>query len=184
MKQRIFIKQCGRDEDGNTGPLSPKGVRLENVYPQNGVAIFTPQPEAMHQLRGPSFDDKGEVVYQRPMEDLLKEFAEGLAGGRPYFIGTVEDLPADPYFRNAWRWDESSGKPVIVVDLQEAKAFHQLALSGALRAKLHQLADPLAALDSDVEAEKKKALAAYKAVDLSNLTDLNEIKKMVPKELL
>ena len=185
MKQRIVIKRCGLDQFGKDRPaVGPIGKEAE-PYDQDEIEITMFDPNGVHIERGPSFDENGEIQYEISMEDFIKQHAEVVANGRPYFIGTVEDLPADPYFRDAWVYDESGSTPKITINLDKAKALQLELLNFKARQRIQELSDPVAAALGGVnaQAEIAKVVDALKKVDMSKLTTPEEVKAFIPQVL-
>lgn len=172
MKQRIVIKLEGRDLEGNTGPIGPDGQRIENFYAVDSVAVDHMQPEGIDELRQPSYDpETGERQYALTLDEAIKQHADKLADGRTYFITHVNNLP-EREFRDAWRYDETTTPHSIKLDLDAVKTIHTQLIHGLARIKLSNVLISTAERDAIIEA--------VKSVDLTGLTDVEQIKETIP----
>jgi hypothetical protein len=182
MDQRVFIKKCGRDQLGNTKTADLPG-RPGREFLANEVEVAIFDPQGVHELREPKFNKKkAEIEYARSVEEVIEDHAKVIADGRPYFIGTVADMPEDGEFRGAWFYDDETdpANPRIGVDIKVAREVQKLRVRDLAGRKI-RLLDPL----DDKYQEKKDAIAkAVKSLDVSTISTTAELKKAVPPEVL
>ena len=175
MKQRVFIKACGMDAEGNLQPKAPDGVQAQ-PYLQEGVLITSFDPYGVYDDRNPTFDpEDGELVFERTIAEVIASKAEKIANGRPYFIGSVVDQPVDRLFREAWRYDETTTPHSVRVDLGAAKAICEAVMIGHVRNIVGQAYNPLLSA-ADNDARRVELIAHFDKVDFSGLQTLSELK--------
>jgi len=183
MDQRVFIKKCGRDQLGNTRmpdlPGRPGREFLENEVE---VAIFS--AAGVYEMRGPSLNKKtAEVEYKFSVDEVIADHAKVIADGRPYFIGTVNDMPEDGgVFRGAWFYDDETDpqKPRIAIDIDVAREIQRLRIKDFGSMKMRKL-DMFA---PDIEEKKKAIIDACINFDLSGINTMSDLRNAFPPEVL
>lgn len=204
MDIRIFIKQCGRDQFGNTKPPMQGHTQvIIDDYPDNGISIVVPQDDVIDYLRWPvkdvhvpddenghrlekkertkTFDKNGEMVYAKTVMEVITEIAEEIAGGRPYFIGTIDHLPPKPYYRDAFIYDDSKEEHVIKLCLNKTKHIHIRNLHIYAKNAIKKLREEIVP-DKNKEEKIISALSNVEN-EVANCSTIDEVMQYKPEGL-
>lgn len=123
-------------------------------------------------------------------DDSIEEIAKkDVPFGLSWRITTIDNIPTDRYFRNAWT--DNNPTPTIDVDMEKAKNIHLQNIRNKRADKFIELGFPIK-LDSDLEKnlipqETRDKLQALRDIpqniDLSTAITPEELKTIWPKEL-